>query len=129
MGYVEDVAEAFVLAIATDKSAGEAYNIGIPHAITCDRYLQILGTLLRREPLVTHVPAAYLAAIYGADEKKMNLEVFNTYWVRHVCCDVSKAMRDLEFRPKVDIEEGLRRSLKWMAATGLIRPGEDVSPG
>ena len=121
MGYVEDVAEAFILALETEVSAGEAYNVGLPRAITYDRYLEILGTILEREPVVAHVPAAYLAAIYGPDEQKMNLASFDNYWVRHVCCDVSKAMRDLGFEPKVDTEGGLRRTVKWMAETGLIK--------
>jgi len=125
-GYVEDVAEAFVLALETEVSAGEAYNVGLPRAITYDGYLKILGGILKREPLVVHVPAQYLAAIYGPDENKMSLAAFENYWIRHVCCDVSKAMRDLGFKPKVDTEEGLRRTVRWMAETGMIETDAKV---
>ena len=36
-------------------------------------------------------------------------------------------MRDFGFKPRVDTEEGLRRTVKPIADTGLIKPGWDVS--
>ena len=129
MGHVEGVARAFVRAVETDAAAGQAYNIGQAQAITYNCYLEILGELLNREPAVAHVPSRYLAEIYGGKEGKLIPDVFKVNWPRHVCCDVSKAARDLGFRTTIDVREGLRRSLKWMAATDKIAPTDDIDLG
>ena len=126
MGHIEDVAQAFVRAIEADASAGQAYNIGQAQAITYNRHLEILGDLLNREPEIAHVPARYLAAVYGGEGGKLNLDVFNVNWPRHVCCDVSKAASDLGFHAAIDVREGLRRSLHWMADSGKIVLPADV---
>ena len=53
-------------------------------------------------------------------------DVFNVNWPRHVCCDVSKAASDLGFHAAIDVREGTRRSLKWMAESGKIKLPADV---
>jgi nucleoside-diphosphate-sugar epimerase len=36
-----------------------------------------------------------------------------------IACSVGKAERELGFQPKVDLEEGMRRSLQWCMEQGI----------
>ena len=39
----------------------------------------------------------------------------------HMSADISKAHRDLGYEPRFSVEEGMRRSLRWMVANGHLR--------
>jgi UDP-glucose 4-epimerase len=90
--YVDDVVRANVAAAAADASvvSGKAYNVaaGSEHTM-----LDVLAAIARRlgvEPARTHV-----------DPRPGD--------VRHTCADVRAAARDLGFRARVALEDGLER--------------------
>jgi nucleoside-diphosphate-sugar epimerase len=37
---------------------------------------------------------------------------------RTIACSIEKAERELGYDPKVDLEEGMRRSIRWMLNHG-----------
>jgi nucleoside-diphosphate-sugar epimerase len=37
-----------------------------------------------------------------------------------IACTIDKAERELGYAPKVDLEEGMRRSVSWMLANGQV---------
>jgi nucleoside-diphosphate-sugar epimerase len=36
-----------------------------------------------------------------------------------IACSVAKAERELNYRPAIDLEEGMRRSLQWCIEQGI----------
>jgi nucleoside-diphosphate-sugar epimerase len=36
-----------------------------------------------------------------------------------IACSVARAERELDYRPAVDLEEGMRRSLRWCVDHGV----------
>ena len=83
--YVTDIAEAFQMAVGTDKS-GEIWNLGAGNPQTVNRLVELLGG-----PVV-HIP-------------KRPCEPDCTF------ADISKIRRDLGWTQKVSFEEGVRRIL------------------
>jgi len=37
-----------------------------------------------------------------------------------IACDVSRAKRELDYRPAVELEEGMRRSIRWCIEQGQL---------
>lgn len=95
--YVEDVADANILAAASDVS-DEVFNVGTGVEVSLN---QLARTLLR-------VMGSSLEPEYGPER--------NVNPVQRRLADTSKAERLLGFRSSVDLEEGLRRLVGWWAS-------------
>ena len=96
--YISDALAGFLLTIARGVP-GEAYNIGnpTPEISVLDLVKAIERVLGRSIPYnVIEYPDSY-----PADEPTRR------------CPDIRKARLQLQFEPKVDLEEGLRRYLTW----------------
>lgn len=91
--YVEDLARAHVLALA-DVAENQTYNVEGPRRVTVLEIAQTLQRLLGSEVRIEFTPAR--AGDYSG--KTVSAE---------------KAWRDLGWRPEVEFEEGLRRTLRW----------------
>lgn len=95
--YVEDVADANILAAASDVS-DEVFNVGTGVEVSLN---QLARTLLR-------VMGSSLEPEYGPER--------NVNPVQRRLADTSKAERLLGFRSSVDLEKGLRRLVGWWAS-------------
>ena len=100
--YVEDHADALLLALQKGR-LGETYNIG--------------GNAERRNiDLVQAICALMDEFVPEAGRKHADLITFVTDRPGHdarYAIDASKIERELGWRPSVDIEEGLRRTVRW----------------
>ena len=99
--YVEDLAEAFLAAGLSDGAIGEVINVGTGSEITladlAERVLKITG---RDAPLVT-------------DPRRLRPGKSE---VRQLLSDAQKADRLLEWKPRVLLNEGLDRTIRWIAS-------------
>jgi UDP-glucose 4-epimerase len=97
--YIADVVDANLAAAAAPAAqcAGHAYNIAGGASWSLLDILQTLGELLHVEPQPKFVDAR------PGD-------------VRHSRADASNAARDLGFHCRVDLEDGLRRTVDWLRA-------------
>ena len=97
--YIDDVVAATIAAAhaPADACHGRAYNVGggEPHSLL--ELLDILGRILGVTP----------------DPEFTDSRAGD---VRHTAADISAASRDLGYRPAVDFETGLRRTLSWFQA-------------
>ena len=100
--YVADVADAtFRAATRSVPPAGRldvrAYNIGTGVGTSVTRLAELLSRAARREPKLEH-------ALRRPGEQQDSV------------VNVSKAARELDWRPAVSLEDGLARSYEWFAA-------------
>jgi nucleoside-diphosphate-sugar epimerase len=94
--YIDNVIEANLLALRARNAPGEVCNIGCGQRMTLNQLIRILEGLLGVRAQVNYAPAK------PGD-------------VRHSLADISKATRVLGYIPKIDIEEGLRRTVEAFA--------------
>ena len=94
--FVEDAVEANLLAIRHSKP-GEIYNIGGGSRVSVNRVLELIGDLLGQRPAAT-------------------LEEPRPGDARHTAADIRKAGEEMHYRPRVLLEEGLRRQIEWHRA-------------
>ena len=109
MLYIEDLLDAYDAAIANiDISAGQVYNIGggpqntLSVWIECGRLLEAL--------MEEQIPVSW------DDWRPGDQKVYVS--------DIRKAQRELNWRPKVGVEEGVRRLYEWVVENRTLFAGE-----
>ena len=109
--HVHDLAVSFRLAIETERSIGQIYNICLAHAIPLWRYLELNGEALGRKVSINCMPVDDMLRKYG--------DSVNDIWLRflatHMCFTIDKARRDLGYCPHCTPEEAVRETAAWAA--------------
>lgn len=96
--YVEDVVDAYLRAAVREQAVGHTFNIGSGRDYSVREIAQRVRDVMRSD-----VPIHAGALQTRADEA----------W--RLCCDASKARELLGWRPRLTFDEGLRRTIDWMA--------------
>ncbi len=107
--YISDAVRGTVAAVdwtASERGGGgraaagvlEYFNIGGGERVRLDRLLALIGGTLGRKPVVEQV----------ADQPGD---------VPATAADLSRAARELDYRPSVSIEQGIREFVRWYEAT------------
>ena len=95
--YVDNVVEANLLAADAEGIAGRTYNVATGRRVSLNELVERLKALTGSELEATHSPPR------AGD-------------VRDSLADVTRAERELGYRPEVDFEEGLKRTLDFLRA-------------
>jgi nucleoside-diphosphate-sugar epimerase len=99
--HVDDVVSANLLALESKNSVGEVFNIASGSAVSVFELAEILQKIMNAEGL---------RPIYA--EPRCGD-------IKHCLADISKAERLLGFCPKIKLDDGLLRLVKWYRALGL----------
>jgi len=123
MVYVTDVVDALVLAGTKEEAFGHAYNVtdGQRHSI---RELVALFSKFLHRPLRTlsiPYPVAYsmatLSYLWNRLRRPWEEPLISPKVVRAMAqphhYDISKIQRELGYKPRVPLEEGLQRAMDW----------------
>jgi len=93
--YISDIVDATLLCIEKKEAIGDVFNIGNPRStITILNLAQKIIQLSNSKSKIVFVPKNYV---------DVELRV----------PDIEKSRRKLGFEPKVDLEEGLKRTIEW----------------
>jgi dTDP-L-rhamnose 4-epimerase len=96
--HVEDVAEAFALALETPGIAGRVFNIGSGEERTILDIASLIAKAMGRSDIVPDVTGKARAGD-----------------IRHCFADITKAAEELGFRARQDFGGGLARLAEWVA--------------
>ena len=120
--HVADLAEGLFLAAISEKSNGEIYFISSEKFYTWDEVGKITSSVLDKKAFKIKIPhfivftiaaIAQFFALFSSKPATLNIEkakdLVQSYWI----CDTSKAMRELGYRQKVSLEEGIKRTCDW----------------
>lgn len=92
--YIDDIVDANVKSLEKGK-AGEIYNVGGGNRMEMKKIFPLLEKITGRKVLLKQ-------------ENRQKGDVFHTY------ADINKAKEDLDFSPKISLQEGLRREWEWI---------------
>jgi len=92
---VKDVVEANMLALSKRKAVGEVFNISTGEATTINKLTETIQKIMDKTSL-----------------KPVHAEP-RPGDIKHSYGDISKARRNLEYKPKVQLEKGLSELVKW----------------
>ncbi len=97
--YVGDIVDGFLAAARSDRCVGEVVNLGTGVGVTIGNVVRRVGVELGRE----------LALVRDEDRVRPNRSE-----VMRLECDNRRARELLDWAPRVELDEGLRRTIDWM---------------
>ena len=123
--YIDNLIDAFILAMEDGKGDGEAYLIADEQYIDLVRRV---GKALEIDVRIPHYPVWPVVVVGHIVEKAckpfgINPPIFprRVDWYRqNRAFRIDKARRDLGYQPRVGIDEGLRRTADWYRREGLL---------
>lgn len=128
--HVSDLADGIILAGEHNNSAGQTYFISSASYYNWLHVGDVTAAVMNRRPLRIKIPewciyvigaVAQFAATFGSKPALINLEkardIVQDAWI----FDGSKAGRDLGFREKLTLEEGVRTTLEWYRSQGWLK--------
>jgi dTDP-L-rhamnose 4-epimerase len=108
--HVEDVAQAFILALEHEKAPGGVFNVGSGRDRTICEVAELLGKAMNRS-----IPPEITGKARIGD-------------IRHCIADIAKIRQELGYEPKRDFSEGLGELADWVAqqeAKDLVQVARD----
>ncbi len=93
--YIENVVDANLLAMSTERTQGEVVNVACGRRVSLNQLFKILQDIIG-----SHIPPIYEEPRKGD--------------VRHSLADIGRAREVLNYSPRVGIEEGLRRTVAFL---------------
>lgn len=126
--YIDNLVDAFVLAQEPGRGDGEAYLIADEQYLSIEELVQAVGRALDVDVRITHYPILPLIVAGHVCEKvcrplRIRPPIFprRVDWFRqNRAFDISKAKAELGYQPRVDLDEGLRRTADWYRAEGYL---------
>jgi nucleoside-diphosphate-sugar epimerase len=126
--YIDNLIDAFILAMGEGKGEGEAYLIADEEYLGIEDLVRRVGKALNVDVKVPHYPVWPVVAAGHVCEKVCRpfgitppLFPRRVDWYRqNRAFKIDKAKRDLGYRPGVGIDEGLRRTAEWYRREGYL---------
>jgi 2-alkyl-3-oxoalkanoate reductase len=126
--YIDNLIDAFILAMEDGRGDGEAYLIADEQYIEIEDLVRRVGKALGIDVKIPHYPVWPVVVVGHIVEKAckpfgINPPIFprRVDWYRqNRAFRIDKARRDLGYQPRVGIDEGLRRTAEWYRREGLL---------
>lgn len=126
--YIDNLIDVFILAMENGRGSGEAYLIADERYLEIEDLVRRVGKALDVDVKIPHYPVWPVVAAGHICEKVCKpfgitppLFPRRVDWYRqNRAFRIDKAKRDLGYAPKVDIDEGLRRTAEWYRREGYL---------
>ena len=127
--YIDNFLDAFELAMDESKGLGEAYLIADEEYVTIEALVRRAAAAMGVEPRFRRLPAWPIVAIGHVVEticRPLRIEPpihpRRVDWYRQTrAFRIDKARNELDYRPRVGLDEGLRRACAWYRQEGMLR--------
>lgn len=105
-GYLENVADAIVLAITDARATNRIYNVGEADALTRTEWIKEIGRIVGWQGEVLAVPK---------DDLPEHLKSLTGY-EHDLAVDTTRIRKELGYKERFSREEGLRKTIEWEQA-------------
>ncbi|HEV3026303.1 MAG TPA: NAD(P)-dependent oxidoreductase, partial [Planctomycetota bacterium] len=132
MSYVDNTSQGLILAATVEQAAGKTYWLADERPYTMNEIVDTVERLLETEfgqkcahkrmrlpGIASSVAYAIDAAAQACGIYLQKIHVLSEM-NKTIACSVARARTELGYAPTVALEEGMRRSLKWVVAHGLL---------
>jgi nucleoside-diphosphate-sugar epimerase len=130
MSYVDNTCQAIVLAESHPAAPGKTYWVADRRAYSMNEIVDTVERLLEREfgMTVAHrrlrLPNLASTVAFAVDNVLQGLGLYNqavhvlSEMNKTIACSVERAERELGYAPTIELEEGMRRSIRWCLEHG-----------
>ena len=134
MAYVDNICQGLLLAEASPRADGQVYWIADRRPYTMNEIVDTIERLLEQEfdlPVAhrrMRLPALASRTAWGIDLVLQTLGLYNqeihvlSEMNRTIACSIALAERELGYAPRIDLEEGMRRSIASVLESGGTIP-------
>jgi len=113
-GYVENVADAIVLAVTGERASGRIYNVGESSTMTMAERLRKIGEA-----------AGWHGSIVLAPQGKLPQPLrWGINAEQHIVVDSSRIREELGYKERIDLDEAFSRTIDWERA----HPPAEIDP-
>ena len=126
--YIDDLVEAFIAAATMAEAAGETFIVGGPRYLPLEEYVALAAAAVDAPPPRWRVPfGAMNVAAKGCEtacallgiEPPLHRRRLRFFKHNRAFC-IDKARMVLGFEPRIDIEEGFRRTVEWYRSARFL---------
>jgi len=125
--YIDDAVDG-MLACLEQGQPGQAYQIAGPRPVSFRELAETIAAALDVQPPRLRVPrfiaslgAAGLEIVGGLTHRPIPLSRTGVaFFSEDRQFSIAKAQQELGYRPQIDLEEGVRRTVAWYRAEGLL---------
>ena len=126
--YIDNLVDLFELAAQCPQARGRAYLAADERYYTLDDLVRAVGEAIEVDVRITHMPflPLWLAAVlveFACTPLKISPPLFRRRvdWFRQVrAFKIDRAKRELGYRPRVNLMDGLRKTGEWYRANGYL---------
>ena len=130
MAYVDNLCQGLILAAIHERAAGQVYWIADKRPYSMNEIMDTIERLLEKEFGHTckhkrmKLPGFASEVAWFADKTLQALGIYHqkihvlSEMNKTIACSVTRAEKELSYKPTIALEEGMRRSLRWCAENG-----------
>jgi nucleoside-diphosphate-sugar epimerase len=131
MSYVDNLSQGLILAAVTEAANGQVYWIADRRPYSMNEIIDTVERLLETEfgHKCAHkrmrLPGFASEVAYVADRMLQGMGLYHqkihvlSEMNKTIACSVARAENELGYKPGVELEAGMRRSLSWCVAQGI----------
>jgi nucleoside-diphosphate-sugar epimerase len=126
--YIDNLVDAFMLAMEAGKGEGQAYLIADNDYVAIKELVKAVGRAMNIDVKIPHYPVTPLVVAGHICEKAckpfgITPPIFprRVDWYRqNRAFKIDKAKRELNYAPRVNLDEGLSKTYQWYKAEGYL---------
>jgi nucleoside-diphosphate-sugar epimerase len=130
--YIDNMVQAFELAMDRPEAVGQTYLIGDAEYCSIEELVRGVGEALDVDVKIPHfpfwmvwLPSVACEAICKPFKAKPPLFPRRADWYRKTrAFSIDKAVREIGYKPEVELAEGLRRTAAWYREMDLLPEGK-----
>jgi len=127
MSYIDNIIDAILLAENKDVANGKTYWIADETPYTTLEIYQTIADILGVELKPRFIPSFISALLRFGDNILQRIGVYNQLihvggeMTENIACSIEKAKRELGYKTKISLKEGMEISIDWAARNNLIK--------
>lgn len=132
MAYVDNLCQGLMLAALTPNARGQTYWIADSRPYSMNEIIDTVERLMEHEFRLSvrhrrvRLPDAASSVAFVLDKALQSVGLYNSRlhvlseMNKTIACSVAKAQRELGYTPRVALEEGMSRSIRWCLDHGQL---------
>jgi len=126
--YIDDVVDGFVKCMHNERAIGEVYIIGGDEYVSLNQLCRLIADEMNVSPpriRVPMFPVLLLASMCEFICEPLNIDPplhrrRVSFFQNNRAFSIEKARRELAYKPKVSLREGIRRTIQWYEENQLL---------
>ncbi len=125
--YINDVIDGIVLAIFNPLANGESFNIAGPRQVTVHEFIAAISEACGTTSLSFSIPipmakiaGVFLDLTWGCFAKPPLSSSQVGYLTQNRAFSYEKAKKNLDYMPKIQLKDGIKKTVKWYSNQKLI---------